>query len=272
MTAHTENVAPARFSEKALSAVGVAWFLVALAGQALFAAYVAAFYGGAAVAGDFEKWNDTLVGGYVRGGLVGNIVLAVHLAFAVTVTLGGPPQLIPALRNRFRSFHRWNGRFYLLTALIMSLGGIYMVWTRGTAGGDAMRVGISINGVLIVACAAMTWRMALARRFDFHRRWALRTFILVSGVWFFRIGFMFWVLANRGPVGVGEDFDGPFVRFWAYGCYLVPLAVLELYFRAQDAQSKTAKRAMTAGLAVLVLVTAAGIAGAALFMWAPRLT
>jgi len=187
------------------------------------------------------------------------------------MTLGGPLQLIPALRNGFRSFHRWNGRIYLITAMIMSFGGIYMVWTRGTAGGDSLRIGISLNGLLLVACAMLAWRAALSRRFDAHRRWALRTFILVSGVWFFRIGFMFWVLANRGPVGVGEDFDGPFVRFWAYGCYLVPLAVLELYLRAQDARNKTAKHAMTAGLAVLVLVTAAGIAGAAMFMWGPRL-
>lgn len=271
MTAHAENSAIAPLTDKALRAVGTAWFVAALAGQALFATYVAAFYGGAAIAGDFEKWNDVLVGGYVRGGLIGNVVLATHLAFAVTITLGGPLQLIPALRNRFRSFHRWNGRLYLLTALVMSLGGIYMVWTRGTAGGDAMRVGISLNGILIVICAAMTWRAALARRFESHRRWALRTFLLVSGVWFFRIGFMFWVLANQGPVGIGEDFDGPFVRFWAYGCYLVPLIILELYLRAQDAKSKTAKHAMTAGLAVLVLVTAAGIAGAAMLMWAPRL-
>jgi hypothetical protein len=271
MTAHAQTSAAAPLADKALRAVGAGWFVVALAGQALFAAYVAAFYGGAAMAGDFEKWNDILVGGYVRGGLFGNIMLAAHLALAVTITLGGPLQLIPALRNRFRSFHRWNGRIYLITAMIMSLGGIYMVWTRGTAGGDSLRIGISLNGLLLVACAMLAWRAALSRQFESHRRWALRTFILVSGVWFFRIGLMFWVLANRGPVGVGADFDGPFVRFWAFGCYLVPLAVLELYFRAQDANSKAAKHAMTAGLAALVLVTAAGIAGAALFMWAPRL-
>lgn len=270
MTTLAHEASPPLSADKALRAVGVAWFVAALAGQVLFASYVAAFYGGAALGGDFEKWNDVLVGGYVRGGLIGNVVLGAHLALAITITLGGPLQLIPALRNRFRAFHRWNGRIYLVTALIMSLGGIYMVWTRGTAGGDAMRVGISLNGVLIVVCAFLAWRAVLARRFDSHRRWALRTFLLVSGVWFFRIGFMFWVLANRGPVGIGEDFDGPFVRFWAYGCYLAPLVVLELYLRAQDAKNKTAKRAMTAGLAVIVLVTAAGIAGAAMLMWAPR--
>ena len=258
-------------ADKALRAVGAQWLVVAFAGQALFAAYVAASYGDATIGGDFEKWNDILVGGYVRGGLIGNIMFAAHLRLAVTITLGGPLQLIPALHNRFRSFHGWNGRFDLLTALIMSAGGIYMVWTRGTAGGDAMRVGISPNGVLIVACAMLTWRAALARRFDSHRRWALRTFILVRGVWLFRIGFMFWVLANQGPVGVGEDFDGPFVRFWAYGCYLVALVVLELNFRAQDAQSKSSKHAMTAGLAMLVVARDAGIAGAAMIMWAPRL-
>ena len=76
-----------------------------------------------------------------------------------------------------------------------------MVWTRGTAGGDAMRVGISINGVLILIAAVMAWRHAAARRIDRHRRWAMATFLLVSGVWFFRVGLLAWIMINQGPVG-----------------------------------------------------------------------
>ncbi len=41
-------------------------------------------------------------------------------------------------------------------------------------------------------CAAMALHYALARNIDAHKRWALRTFIVVSGVWFFRVGLMLW--------------------------------------------------------------------------------
>ncbi|MEO7168938.1 MAG: DUF2306 domain-containing protein [Sphingomonas sp.] len=257
---------------RALRASGMCWFLTALAGQWLFVVYIAAFYGGAAARGAFAEWNDVLVGGYVAGGTVGNVVLAAHLLLAAVITIGGPLQLVPWIRARFLPFHRWNGRLYILTAIVISLAGLYMVWTRGTAGGLAMWVGISINGVLILVAAVTAWRLALARRIAAHRRWALRSFILVSGVWFFRVGLMCWILLNQGPVGIGKDFDGPFVRFWAFGCYFVPLAVLELYLRAQDRGTPTGRYAMAGGLAVLTLGTGIGIVGAAMGMWLPRLT
>ena len=266
----TERPTLVPIADKALRVSAVSWFLAALAGQAAFATYVALFYGGAAARGDFLKWNDILVGGFVVGGTMGNMVLAAHLLLAVVITVGGPLQLIPALRARALPFHRWNGRLYIVTAFVISLAGIYMVWTRGTAGGLAMKAGISLNGLLILACAALAWRNVLARRLDAHRRWALRAFILVSGVWFFRVGLMFWILANRGPVGIGDDFDGPFVRFWAYGCYLVPLAVLEFYLRAKDGTGPAGKLTMAGLLFLVTACTAVGVLGAAVGMWLPR--
>lgn len=267
----TESTAPRSTTATALSAAAVFWFVVAAIGQWAFVCYIAAFYGGAAFRGDPETWNDILVGGYVRGGTAGNIVLAAHLLLAIVITVGGPLQLVPRLRARALPFHRWNGRAYMVTAVVISLAGLYMVWTRGTAGGPAMRIGISINGVLIIACAIIAWRHALGRRIAAHRRWALRSFVLVSGVWFFRVGLMFWILANRGPVGIGKDFDGPFVRFWAFGCYLVPLAMLELYLHVREHGGAAARGVTAIGLCLVTLGMAIGIAGAVAGMWLPRI-
>ncbi|MDO9474101.1 MAG: DUF2306 domain-containing protein [Caulobacter sp.] len=270
-TALPEQDLPRRLAERALRASGVFWFSVAMVGQAAFVLYIVLFYGRSGLAGDYARWNDVLVGGWRTGDMVGNATLALHLLLAAVITVGGPLQLIPAVRRRWPMFHRWNGRTYMVAAMLASLGGLYLAWTRDLAGEVAMQVGISLNGVLIVVCAVMAWRLALAKRFDEHRRWALRTFVLVSGVWFFRVGLMAWLLANRGPVGIGEDFDGPYVRFLAYGCYLVPLAVLELYFRAQRA-GPAARVATAAVVGVLTLVMALGILGAAMGMWLPRVT
>jgi hypothetical protein len=259
-------------ANKALKASAIFWFVTTVIGQWLFVAYIASFYGGAAMAGNFERWNDVLVGGYVKGGTIGNIALAAHLLLALIITAGGPLQLIPYLRARALPFHRWNGRLFMLTAAVVSLTGLYAVWTRGTAGGFSMRFGISINAVLILICVAMAWRYALAREIAAHRHWALRAFILVSGVWFFRVGLMLWIIANSGPVGIGgKGFDGPFVRFWAYGCYLLPLAVLELYLLAQGRGGSSSKFAMAGLLFVLTAGVGIGIAGAFMGMWLPRM-
>ncbi len=263
-----QNPSP-RLADRILKASGVFWFSVAVAGQAAFVLYIGLFYGRSAMAGDYGRWNDVLVGGWRAGDLIGNGTLALHLLLAAVVTVGGPLQLIPAIRRRWPVFHRWNGRIYMVTAILASLGGLYLTWTRDGAGELAMQVGISLNGVLILVCAAMAWRLALEKRFDAHRRWAMRTFLLVSGVWFFRVGLMAWVLANQGPVGIGEDFDGPFVRFLAFGCYLIPLAGLELHFRA--ARAGAASKLITAGVVSgMTLVMALGIVGAMMGMWLPR--
>ncbi|MBX3480425.1 MAG: DUF2306 domain-containing protein [Caulobacter sp.] len=255
----------------ALRLAGRFWYLTVVVGQLLFLIYVAAFYGGAAAGANFEKWNEVLVGGYVAGGHVGNLALASHLLLAVVITAGGLLQLIPWLRARALAFHRWNGRVYLGLAVLAALTGLYMVWTRGTAGGLAMRAGISVNGLLILACAALAWINARRGRIDAHRRWAMRSFILISGVWFFRVGLMAWILAHQGPVGIGDDFDGPFVRFWAYGCYLVPLGVLEIYLRVQSQAGARTRLAAALGLTLLTLFQALGIFGALVGMWLPRL-
>lgn len=260
---------PPLLADRILKASGVFWFSVALAGQAAFVLYIGLFYGRAAMAGDYGRWNDVLVGGWRAGDMIGNVTLALHLLLAAVVTVGGPLQLVPAIRRRWPAFHRWNGRTYMVTAIVASLGGLYLTWTRDGAGELSMQIGISLNGLLILVCAAMAWRLALQKRFDAHRRWAMRTFLLVSGVWFFRVGLMAWVLANQGPVGIGEDFDGPIVRFLAFGCYLIPLAALELYFRATRAGA--ASKLITAGVVSgMTLVMALGIVGAMMGMWLPR--
>lgn len=267
-----ERSNPGRRFDTILTAAARTWFVVALLGQWLFVIYVVGFYARAAWQGHVERWNQVLPHGHVPGDTPGNLVVAAHLAFAVLIIVGGSVQVLTGVRRRFPRFHRMNGRIYFVSAFVMSLGGLIMVWTRGTVGGPPQAVAITINALLIMGCAIMTLRNALARRIDAHRRWALRLFLVVSGVWFFRIGLMFWIALNQGPVGFDpETFRGPALVALAFGQTLVPLAILELYFRAQRSPSTILRAGMAAVLGVLSLATAAGIAAAFFFMWLPRL-
>ncbi len=263
---------PAAIAGRALDAAAVFWFVVVVLGQLIFVVYIAGFYGRAALRGDFEAWNKVLPHGYVPGDTFGNLVLGVHLAFAIVITLGGALQLTPAIRRIAPRFHRWNGRVYLFSAVLMSVGGFVMGLTRKTVGGLSQHIAIDINAALILVFAALALHHAMARRFDAHRRWALRLFLAVSGVWFFRVGLMAWLLANQGPVGFDPvTFSGPFLSVLAFAQYLLPLAVLELYFRARASTAAGPRLAMAAGLSLLTLVIAAGIVGASLMMWLPHL-
>jgi len=115
-------------------------------------------------------------------------------------------------------------------------------------------------------------RHAMDRRFALHRRWALRLFLAVSGVWFFRIGLTFWILLNQGPAGFDpETFTGPALTTLAFAQYLLPLAVLQLYFHAQDRGGSRGRTAMAASLFAATLLTAAGIFAASMMLWLPHL-
>ncbi len=260
-------------ADRALRGAATFWFVTAVTGQAVFATYIAALYGGAVVRGDLSAWNKVMPHGLVAGDPIGNAALAVHLALAFVITVGGPLQLIPMVRMRAPRFHRWNGRVYVATAFLISVAALYLIWARSGLPGWSLLNGIaiSINAVLIMACAALAWRFALRRQFDRHRRWALRLFLTVSGVWFLRLLVMLWILINQGPAGLGENLNGPVGLALTVAQYVLPLAVLELYLRVRDRGGAAERFAMAAGLVALTLAMGVGIVMASLFMWLPRM-
>lgn len=259
-------------ADKALNVSITIWFIVAVIGQWMFAYYVAIFYGGSAMKGNFSKWNEILTGGHVPGERMGNLAVGIHLLLAVIITVGGPLQLIPQVRNYAKSFHRWNGRVYIVTAIVISISGLIMIWTRGTVGDVFQHIGTSVNAILIIICATLAWKYAMNLDFQRHRRWALRLFLVVSGVWFFRVGLMFWIFINGGPVGFNsETFKGPFLTFLAFAQYLLPLIVLELYLRTQSSVNVSSRYVVTTLVFMLTLAMGLGIFIATMGMWLPRI-
>jgi len=257
-------------ADTALKAAARFWFAVTVVGQVVFAFTVASFYGLTALRGDYHKWNFT--NGYIPGFSMGNTAVVMHVASAVIIMLAGAVQLVPQIRNRFPVFHRWNGRIYMLTAVTLSVAGLYMTWFRGSVGDLSVHLASTLGAVLIWLCGGMALRYALARDFKTHRRWALRFFLVVSGSWFFRIGFFLSFLIFKGPFGFDPTtFRGPFLTFMSFAQYLVPLAVLEIYLRAQDRPGALRRMATAGMLFVLTLVMGAGLFAVATAQWVPQL-
>ena len=250
-------------ADKALAGAARLWFVAALIGQWAFFYYILRFYGPSTASGDFEGWNRNrnLFTGYVAGDIAGNLFFAAHALLAGITSFGGVLQLVPQIRVRLPGFHRWNGRLFLGAALIVSGAGLYMVWVRGSVPNLLGGIATTLNAVLIIGFALIAWRLAWQRRIAAHRRWALRAYLVANAQWFTRIGFFAWLILMQGPVGLTDDFDGPFNYVISFGCYLVPLAVLELYLRARDRAGPRGRLAMAAGLMAATLVMSIGIAG-----------
>lgn len=249
-----------------------AWFAVMALGQLLFATYVVGVYVVSLLQGEPERWNRVQPRFFNAGDTLGNTLMAVHVLMAVVLLAGGVLQLLPAVRRRWPALHRWTGRVYLVAALWACTAGLVLLWVRGTVGDLPQHLAITGNALIIVGCGWMAWRHARAGRFDRHREWALRLVLAVSGVFFFRVGLMAWLMIHRAPAGFDpKTFSGPFLTALAIGVYLVlPLLVLELYLRAGRA-GRGAQWAVASLLGVLTLLTLLGTAGAAGLMWLPHL-
>lgn len=263
---------PVRISPHAiLKTSGILWFLVAVAGQWLFAYYVLAAYGPPTAEGRWEDWDNVgLIQGFTLDDLIGNLAFISHVLLAAVVSIGGTLQLMPPLRKRFPTLHRWTGKTYMMVAVFLSIGGIWMIWVRDTRLTDVGGWGTTVNGILILIVAAIAFNFARKRQIDTHRRWAMRLFVLVSGVWFTRLGYMAWSILTGG-VGISRTMNGPFDYFIAFGSYLVPLAVLELYLLASDRNSGVLKLGVAALTVAAAGVTAIGVFGAWGYMWSPHI-
>ncbi len=269
-----------------LKSAALFWFFITVVGQWIFAYYTVLFYGGSAIRGDIEAINKNLIHGIISGDHIGNFMVITHLILAAIITFGGPLQIIlgtilmdadrfkPAsnIRGATALVHRLNGRIYMMTAFLISIGGLYMIWTRGTIGGLAQHIAISLNGVLIIVFAAIALGYAIKGNITKHKRWALRLFLVVSGVWFFRVGLMLWMSIHQGPYGYDPiTFTGPFLYILAFAQYLFPLLVLEVYFRVKDRENARASFAMAITITVLTIAMGVGIYGAFTGMWLPKM-
>lgn len=241
----------------ALKAAAIFWFVVMVASQWIFLFYLVAFYGSSAAAGDIAAWGrHPFVDGYVAGDLIGNLAFAAHALLAIVITFGGVLQLIPWIRARAAWLHRWNGRTFITTSIVVTLAGFYMVWFRGERDEPLLdSVTISLNGVMILLFATLAWRNAVARRIETHRRWALRTLVVVNGVFFLRLIFPGWLMLTRQEPST--------TLFWTFEliAFLLPLAIAELYLHATSRGGVWARRTTAAVLVASSLYMCVGAFG-----------
>ncbi|MGE0044703.1 MAG: DUF2306 domain-containing protein [Hyphomonadaceae bacterium] len=254
----------------ALKCAGIFWFAAAVLGQWAFFIYIMGFYGASSVSGDFEVWNRLSALGrtpFVRGDTGGNYAYLAHALGAGFIAFGGALQLMPFVRRRFPTFHRWNGRVFLFMVTALSLSGFYLVWVRNTSPSFLEGLSTTINGVLILSFAFLALRAALRRDFASHQRWATRLWLVSNAQWFLRVGVFGYFVAN-GLIGREASFGEPFFRFWTWGCFLAPLAMLQLYYFAQAQRSGALKYGVAGALAASTLFMGLGIFAFSIFSYA----
>ena len=257
-----------KLAKKALDYSAIFWFIAILIGQWFFFYYIMAFYGFSVIENNMEIWNRWEALGntpYKEGDTGGNIAFAFHAIGAGIVAFGGALQLMPQIRAKAPKFHKLNGYIYLVTVLLLSLSGFYLVWVREATPDIAAAIGTSINGFLILGFAYLTVKTARNRKLADHRKWAIRLFLVSNAQWLLRVGVFSYMITGT-VVGAKPAFGDPFFAFWTFGCFLVPLTAAQLYFYAKESRSTKVKYIVSGILITLTILMSIGIIGLTPFL------
>jgi hypothetical protein len=168
-------------------------------------------------------WHYLAPGAFVPPGIgenpFANPWLVVHAGLAGVAMAAGPFQFLPRLRVRRPRLHRWIGRTYVFACLVGGAAGLTLA--LGSTAGPIARAGFAALAVAWLASTGNAWRLALAGRFQEHRRWMVRSFALTFAAVTLRL------YLPIAPM-LGLDFL-PAYRAIAWLCWVPNLVFAELY-------------------------------------------
>ena len=249
------------------------WVAIALIGQWFFALYIFGIYALPALTGNSElTYTLSPTKGVNSESDFDSFMFFTHILPAIFMALSGLFQLFPKIRAKYPKFHRYNGRMFFTLGFAGAITGLYLSFLGNSSLTEVSAIGIRINGLLILIAIGIAWLYAVKRNFKAHQRFAIHSFILVNGVWSFRLYLFGWYLLNQGQNGNTNKLDGPADIAISFACYLLPMAIAELYFYTQRKRNQLLTWFTVIMTTVGAILTFIGIIAAGLFIWIPKLT
>jgi uncharacterized membrane protein len=147
----------------------------------------------------------------------------VHIVFGPVVLVNGLILLSESVRRHARSLHRWLGRIQVVVLLMFVLpSGVVMA--RHAFGGWPAGLSFLAISAATAACAIAGVVAARRRQYEQHRRWMLRTYVLLCSAVALRL-----MSGAAGLAGVPSPEDAYIIAAW--GSWLIPLAGYEFVER-----------------------------------------
>lgn len=255
-------------------------FTCLIIAQAFFVSYLIAGYGFTGLSEGVSQWNRFNSTAYVAGDSLGNAMYAVHVLFAIVMIIGGSLQLLPTIRRKYKTFHKYNGRLFVTLACSISLAGLYLILSRGTVGNPLLHGLTAFSGAMVIVSSFFAIRAIRNANVALHQRWALHLFLAANGVLFFRL-FIFAWMTLFGTLGINTaDFTGPTVLCVSVLSYLVPHVIAQLIWMANapskaHSSSKSNESLKVCISTTLLLISAAflvGLFSLTLGVWYPVVT
>lgn len=259
-------------ADKSLTNMVKTWVGIALIGQLAFALYIISVYALPSLFGDSDLTFSVAPGSGMKTTHTFDLSMVfIHILPAALMAISGMLQLFPKVRAKYPRFHRYNGRMFFILGLSGALTGLYLTWAAGFRFSNIGSLGVTLNGILIPIFIITAWKTAVNKQFAQHQRFAIHSFLLVNGVWSFRLYLMGWFVINQGANGNSNTVDGPADIALSFASYLLPMAIAELVFWAKRSANEQNKWFATIAVLFAASITAIGVGAAIMMMWWPRI-
>lgn len=149
----------------------------------------------------------------------------IHIFSGPIVLFNGLILLSDTVRLRYRGWHRWLGRMQVAALLLLVLPSS-IVMSRYAFGGRLAGLSFLALSLVTATCAVIGVVHARGHRYDAHRRWMLRCYVLICSAVALRL-----ISGAAGLVGVSSPESAYIAAAWA--SWVVPLAVYEISVRVE---------------------------------------
>ncbi|MEL6110886.1 MAG: DUF2306 domain-containing protein [Planctomycetota bacterium] len=141
-----------------------------------------------------------------------------HLAGAPLALFSGALQCSRTLRVRWPGLHRLLGRAYAILVLGLAAPGGLIMATHAY-GGLSGAICFASIAACAWGCTWIGWRAARIGNFEQHRRWILRSYVLILSAVFLRL-----INLSLSTIGMDHEFT---YQVSAWLSFVAPLGVLE---------------------------------------------
>lgn len=147
----------------------------------------------------------------------------VHIHSAPLVLLNGLVLLNEHVRSRHGRWHRWLGRVQVVVLLLFVLPS-GAVMSQHAFGGRQAGLSFLLLSAVTACCAIVGVVHARRRRFDRHRSWMLRSYLLICSAVALRL-----ISGAAEVLGVSSPENAYILAAWS--CWLLPLIAYEIVER-----------------------------------------
>jgi uncharacterized membrane protein len=151
------------------------------------------------------------------------VAFYVHIFSAPLVLFNGLILLSEYVRRRHRGWHRWLGRVQVAVLLLFVLPSS-VVMSRQAFGGWLAGLSFLLLSAATASCAIIGVVQAYRRNYDGHRRWMVRSYVLICSAVALRL-----ISGTAGLVGVPSPERAYILAAWS--SWLLPLAAYEIVER-----------------------------------------